>query len=181
MSEPTIAPATNPGRPPVHWLTRLMLTNLLVGLPQMAAAQPVEKWVVSWLASAQGPYPAGNASAQPDQRFAFPSPAEGANDQTLRLILRPGLWGREARLRLTNVFGVKPVTFDGVHVGLQMGGAALVKGTNRPVRFAGKDTVTVPAGTSVWSDPVALPFARDSAAAELIGRKLAVSFHVAGE
>jgi lysophospholipase L1-like esterase len=41
--------------------------------------------------------------------------------------------------------------------------------------------VTVPAGASVWSDPVALPFVHDTAAAELIGRKLAVSFHVAGE
>jgi lysophospholipase L1-like esterase len=165
----------------VNRLTRIILLILVVTLPQIAGAQQSEKWVVSWVASAQGPYPVGNASAQPDQRFAFPSPAEGANDQTLRLILRPGLWGQEARLRLTNVFGVKPVTFDGVYVGLQMGGAALVKGTNRPVRFAGKETVTVPAGTSVWSDPVALPFVRDSAAAELTGRKLAVSFHVAGE
>ena len=165
----------------MHRLIQVILAALIIALPQMAAAERREKWVVSWVASAQGPYPVGNASAQPDQRFAFPSPAEGANDQTLRLILRPGLWGREARVRLTNVFGVKPVTFDGVHVGLQMGGAALVKGTNRPVRFAGKETVTVPAGTSVWSDPVALPFVRDTAAAELTGRKLAVSFHVAGE
>ena len=124
----------------MHRLTRVILFVLIVALPQMAAAQQGDKWVVSWVASAQGPYPVGNASAQPDQRFAFPSPAEGANDQTLRLILRPGLWGREARLRLTNVFGVKPLTFDGVHVGLEMGGAVLVKGTNRPVRFAGKDT-----------------------------------------
>jgi lysophospholipase L1-like esterase len=85
------------------------------------------------------------------------------------------------RLRLTNVFGTKPVTIDGVHVGLQLGGPALVKGTNRPVSFAGKDSVTLQPGTSVWSDPVALPFMRDASAAELMGRKLAVSFHVAGE
>jgi hypothetical protein len=85
------------------------------------------------------------------------------------------------RLRLTNVFGIKPVTFDGVYVGLQMGGPAIVKGTNRSVRFADKDSVTVPPGTSVWSDPVDLAFVHDSAAMELMGRKLAVSFHVAGE
>jgi hypothetical protein len=95
--------------------------------------------------------------------------------------VRPGLWGRQARLRLTNVFGIKPVTFDGVYVGLQMGGPALVKGTNRPVRFGDRDNVTVPPGASVWSDPVGLPFARDSSAVELTGRKLAVSFHVVGE
>ena len=39
----------------------------------------------------------------------------------------------------------------------------------------------MPPGTSVWSDPVGLPFVRESSAAELTGRKLAVSFHVAGE
>src|SRR5437763_8383722 len=152
-----------------------------MALPQMAAAQPGEQWVVSWVASAQGPYPVGNASAQPFQKFAFSSESAGANDQTFRLIVRPDLWGREARLRLTNVFGIKPVTFDNIYVGLQMGGPALLKGTNRPVRFAGSNNVTVAPGISVWSDPVELPFVPGSSAVELTGRKLAVSFHVAGE
>jgi lysophospholipase L1-like esterase len=168
-------------RAPVHSFTRLILTILLFVLPHMAAGQGSAQWVVSWTAAAHGPYPSGNASAQPDQRFAFPSPAAGANDQTFRLIVRPGLWGQQARLRLTNVFGLQPVTFDGVHVGLQLGGAALVKGTNRPVLFAGQDSVTVAAGASVVSDPVELAFVHDRAATELMGRKLAVSFHVVGE
>jgi len=158
------------------------VTAVLALLPQGAGAQLGEKWVVSWTGSAQGPYPVGNPSAQPDQRFAFPSPQAGANDQTLRLIVRPDIWGREARLRLSNAFGTKPVTFDGVFVGLHIGGAALLHGTNQPVTFDdGKASVSVAPGSSAWSDPVALAFVRDSAAAELAGRKLAVSFHVAGE
>jgi len=165
----------------VHRLTRLILTILLVVVPHMAAAQQGQRWVVSWVAAAQGPYPVGNPSAQPDQRFAFPSATAGANDQTFRLIVRPRLWGRQVRLRLTNVFGNKPVTFDGVYVGLHLGGPAIVKGTNRLVTFADKDSVTVPPGTSVWSDPVELSFVHDSSALELMGRKLAVSFHIAGE
>jgi lysophospholipase L1-like esterase len=165
----------------VHKLTRLILMPLLIALPQLAAAQQNEHWVASWVASVHGPYPVGNPSAQPDQKFAFPSPAAGASDQTFRLVVRPGLWGGHARFRLSNVFGTKPVTFDGVHVGLQMGGPALVPGTNRPVGFGGKDSVTVSPGTSVWSDPVALPFVHDASAADLMGRKLAVSLHVAGE
>jgi lysophospholipase L1-like esterase len=150
-------------------------------LPQAALAQSGDKWVVSWVASAQGPYPVGNTSAQPDQRFAFPSPEAGARDQTFRLIVKPNIWGRQARLRLTNVFGTRPVNFDGVYVGLQMGGPSLIKGTNQPVTFGGKASVAVAPGTSVWSDPIPLTFVRDPAAAELAGRKLAVSFHVAGE
>ncbi len=162
-------------------LACLILSICCLLLPQPASAQKGQKWVVSWAASAQGPYPVGNPSAQPDQRFAFPAPAAGANDQTFRLIVRPDIWGRQARLRFTNVFGTKPVTFDGAFVGLQMGGPGLVKGTNRPVTFGGKESVTVAPGTSVWSDAVQLTFVRDPAAAELAGRKLAVSFHVAGE
>jgi lysophospholipase L1-like esterase len=165
----------------MHRLASLIVTVFLVVLPQLASAQQGEKWVVTWVASAHGPYPVGNASAQPDQRFAFPSPAAGANNQTFRLILRPDLWGRQARLRFTNVFGTRPVSFDGAFIGLQLGGPALVKGTNRPVKFSGKDSVAVAPGASVWSDPVALPFVHDAAAADLMGRKLAVSFHVAGE
>ena len=38
----------------------------------------------------------------------------------------------------------------------------------------------MPAGASVWSDAVGLTFVRDPGS-ELTGRKLAVSFHVAGE
>ncbi|MFC7553819.1 hypothetical protein ACFQU7_18730 [Pseudoroseomonas wenyumeiae] len=138
------------------------------------------RWATSWAASAQGPYPTGNPSAQPDQRFAFPDPAEGARDQTLRLVLRPTVWGPQARLRFSNAFGTRPLVLDGVHAGLQLGGATLVPGSNRPVRFGGQESVTIPPGGQVWSDPVELPFAADPAAALLAGRKLAVSFHVAG-
>lgn len=75
--------------------------------------------------------------------------------------------------------GSKPVTFDGVFAGLQMSGAAIARGTNRPVTFAGKNSVTIAPGESAWSDAVALPFVRN--ADDLAGRKLAVSFHVAGQ
>ena len=79
------------------------------------------------------------------------------------------------------MFGTKPVTFNDVYVGLQLGGPAVVTGTNRPVTFGGKGTVTIAPGDSVWSDAVVLDFVRDPAATDLAGRKLAVSFHVVGE
>ena len=166
-------------------LLRLTLAGMVFavgfGLVGHTSAQQGQKWVVSWTGSVHGPYPIGNPSAQPDQRFAFPSAQTGANDQTFRLIVRPDIWGQQARLRFTNVFGTKPLTLDGVFVGLQQGGPGIVKGTNRPVSFGGKDSVTIAPGASVWSDGVALWFVRDAAASELAGRKLAVSFHVAGE
>ena len=146
---------------------------------QPAGGQP--GWVTAWTGSAQGPYPAGNPSAQPDMRAALPDPAVGARDQSFRLIVRPAIWAPQARLRLSNAFGTRPVTLDGVHAGLQLGAAAVVPGTNRPVLFDGRPGVTVPPGGHAWSDPVSLPFVRRAGDPDLLGRKLAVSLHVAGE
>ena len=106
----------------------------LLGATRIVAA-PAPNWVASWTTSMHGPYPLGNPTAQPDMRFALPSAETGATDQSFRLIVRPDVWGRQARIRLSNVFGTRPVTFNGVHIGLQSSGSALVPGTNRTITF----------------------------------------------
>ena len=73
----------------MHRFQSLILALVILMLPLAAQAQRGDKWVASWVASAHGPYPVGNPSAQPDQKFAFPTPDAGANDQTFRLIVRP--------------------------------------------------------------------------------------------
>jgi lysophospholipase L1-like esterase len=138
-------------------------------------------WVAAWAASAQGPYPVGNPSAQPEMKFAFPDAARGAIDQSFRLIVRPDIWGKQARIRLSNAFGTQPVTFDGAYLALQMSGAAVLAGTSRPVTFGGKRSVTVAPGKDVVSDAISLSFVKNPADPMLIGRRLAVSFHVVGE
>jgi len=156
---------------------RAALIIAAIAIP--ASAHAADKWITSWVASAQGPYPVGNPSAQPVLKFAFPTPEAGARDQTFRLVLMPDIWGKQARVRFTNVFGTKPVTIDGAYAALQLGSATLVAGTSRAVTFGGKPSVTIEPGKDAWSDAVALPFMKDAKA--LTGRKLAVSFHVAGE
>ncbi len=156
----------------------------LFAVASAATAQapgPGEKWAVTWHATAGGPYPTGIPGPQPDLKFAFPSPAHGANDQTFRLIVKPDLWGRRIRLRLANTSGAQPVAFADVYVGLQDSGAAVVSGSNRPVTFKGGErTIVVAPGQSAYSDPVELPYAADPASPMLAGRKLAVSFHIRG-
>jgi lysophospholipase L1-like esterase len=143
----------------------------------LAAAERAN-WVTSWVASVQGPYPVGNPSAQPNLAPVFPAAEAGARDQSFRLVVKPELWGRRARLRFSNALGTQPLSIDGVYVGLQWSGSAVVPGTNRPVAFGGAPGITLAPGESAWSDAVALPFARKGG--ELRGRKLALSFHVAG-
>ncbi len=149
--------------------------------PGPAGADAPPQWVTAWAASAQGPYPTGYPSAQPNLRFAFPNPAIGARDQTFRLIVRPDVWGPRARFRLSNAFGTHAVTFDNLYVGQRSTAGNLVPGTNRPLTFGGRLTVSVPPGRSVWSDAVDLAVTGAGATGSLAGRKLAVSFHIAGE
>jgi len=171
-------------------LTFAMSVLLLMSVILPAAAQTAsrvakpgnnEKWATVWAASVHGPYPAGNANAQPDQRFVFPTPGAGAHDQTFRLMLKPEFWGKAVRLRFTNAFGDRPLNLDGIYVGLQNGSSSLVPGTNRAVTFAGKAAITIPPGQMIWSDGITLPFVSSRTASVLNGRKMAVSFHVVGE
>jgi lysophospholipase L1-like esterase len=163
-------------------MKRLPLLLALAFVPvHYASPAGAQQWVASWTGSAHGPYPVGNPTAQPELKFAFPAPEQGAVDQTFRLIVRPDVWGTEARIRLSNAFGSKPVTFDDVFVGLQQSGSALLSSTNQPVTFKGNRNVVVPAGESMVSDPVALAFVKAPDDALFGGHKLAVSFHVVGE
>ena len=159
-------------------LKRRLIVGALLTLATPAAAQ---RWATVWAGADQGPYPSGVPSAQPDLGFAFPHPETGSHDQSFRLVVKPDLFGRQMRFRFSNVFGTKPVTFDTVYAGLQMSGASVVPGTNRPLTFAGKKTVTIAPGAQTWSDAVALAFVHDPAAAELAGRKLSITFHIPGD
>jgi lysophospholipase L1-like esterase len=152
----------------------------MLAQPGPAHADNGPNWVAGWTASAQGPYPVGNPTAQPELKFALPSAEAGASDQTFRLIVRPDIWGSQTRIRLSNAFGTRPVVFDDVHVGLQSSGAMLVPKTNRQALFGGKPSVTVAPGASVVSDPLTLSWVKAPADPMLANRKLAVSFHVAG-
>lgn len=120
-----------------------------------AATGPVR--VVSWAASPHGPYPSGNAVAQPDLQYVLPGGV--AEDQTFRLVVKPDVFGRFARLRFSNALGSQPLSLDGVYVGLHASAGSLVPGTNLPVSFnGGKTGITVGPGAMVYSDPVDLDF-----------------------
>lgn len=151
---------------------------LLFGVATVEAQ--TQKWVASWAASAHGPYPSGNASAQPVLDFAIESAETGANDQSFRLIVRPTLWGKRVRLRFSNTFGTRAVTFDDVFVGLQSHAGNVAAGTKTRVLFGGKTNLTIPPGEVVFSDAINLNFVKNADDVLLAGRKLAVSFHVVG-
>ncbi|MEV7285166.1 SGNH/GDSL hydrolase family protein [Streptomyces sp. NPDC093252] len=99
------------------------------------AGAPARHEVVTWGASAQ-------------------HVGTGVADRAFRLVVRTSAGGDNLRVRLSNAFGDRPVTFDQVWAGRQKTGAELVRGSNRPLTFDGARSVTVPAGEWVYSDPL---------------------------
>jgi lysophospholipase L1-like esterase len=138
-------------------------------------------WTTAWATSMQGPYPTGNSTGQPEMRFVFPSPERGACDQSFRMIVRPDVWGKQARIRFSNVLGTQPLTVTNVHVGLQAMGSAVLVCTTRSVKFKTRRKAVIAPGEFLWSDPIILDFIKSPDDPLLTGRKLAVSFHVVGE
>lgn len=88
---------------------------------------------------------------------------DGVADRGYRLVVHTSAAGTDLRIRLSNAFGDRPITFDSAYAGLRKAGAELVRGSNRRLTFGGARSVTVPAGETVLSDPLPgkLPAATD--------------------
>ncbi|MGW6909419.1 SGNH/GDSL hydrolase family protein [Streptomyces sp. NPDC054940] len=80
--------------------------------------------------------------------------SDGVAGRSYRLVVHTSVGGSGVRVRLSNAFGDRPITFDSAYAGLQKQGAELRPGSNRRLAFGGERTVTVPAGATVWSDPL---------------------------
>ncbi|MEV7080034.1 SGNH/GDSL hydrolase family protein [Streptomyces sp. NPDC093516] len=113
--------------------------------------------VLAAVALQPSPAPA-QAAGQRDDVVTWAASAdrlgEAAADRSYRLVVRTSVAGTDLRIRLSNAFGDRPVSFDSAYAGLQAEGAALVRGSNRRLTFGGTRSVTVPAGKSVLSDPL---------------------------
>ena len=146
-----------------------------------------EPWVAAWSTAPQSVYPLGYAVAQPGPpgevvpgveqpllEYAFPD--EQAQDQTVRMVVHPGIGGDEWRVRLSNRFGTQPVTFGGATAALQQSGATVVPGTEQQLTFDGQQSVTLQPGEEVRSDAVPLELSD----AEAQRSNVAVSLHVQG-
>jgi lysophospholipase L1-like esterase len=124
------------------------------------AETPAPRWVGTWAASQQVPEP---RNALPDADLA---------DATLRQVVRVSQGGPRIRLKLSNVFGAAPLAFSAVRVArpLAPGSPRVDPATSRQVTFAGRASVTIPAGADWLSDPI------DFAVRPL--ERIAVSIHL---
>jgi lysophospholipase L1-like esterase len=135
--------------------TRREILALASGAALTAAAFPApahaagrdDGWTATW-AAAPTTIPPG-------------TPLELAG-QTVRQVVHTSLGGDRLRIRLTNEFGATTLHVGEVHVAIRAGSGASTDarpGTDRRVTFGGQRSATVPAGTPLVSDPVALSVA----------------------
>jgi lysophospholipase L1-like esterase len=75
------------------------------------------------------------------------------------MTIKLGVGGQKLRVELSNSFGKAPVQIGSADLARKGAGSSIVPGTNHPLSFAGKPSVTIPAGAVITSDDVdfALP------------------------
>ncbi|MFF5205556.1 GDSL-type esterase/lipase family protein [Streptosporangium sp. NPDC000396] len=107
-----------------------------------------EEWVASW----------GTALQRPTKGTKDNGPnwsAGGFKDDTVRQVVRVSAAGSRARVRLSNLYGTKPLRITGAELGRSAGGAQVWPGSARALRFGGKAGVVIPPGGEAVSDAVA--------------------------
>jgi lysophospholipase L1-like esterase len=125
-------------------LVRISPALLAAALTSACALQgahsPPVRWNTTWGASET--VPAADSS--------------GFNNQTLRLIVHTTAGGNQVRIKLSNVFGSRPLNIGGASVGLQESGAVVIAGSNHALTFGGRSSIVIPIGAYVLSDSVSL-------------------------
>lgn len=86
----------------------------------------------------------------------MPGSLETYRNETLRLIVHVSEGGPQVRVRISNVYGDKPLAIGAAHVARRSMGAGIAPMSDRPLRFHGQPMATVPAHGMLISDPVDL-------------------------
>lgn len=126
---------------------------LLLGIASAQGAPATGAWVESW-----GQAMVSHMQPAPDRDGAYAAPR--LRDATLRQTVPVSVGGQRLRVRLSNVYGSAPLTIAAASVAPAAGVAgdptAIDPKHIHALRFDGKPTLTIPAGATALSDPVAL-------------------------
>ncbi|HEY1206709.1 MAG: SGNH/GDSL hydrolase family protein [Bryobacteraceae bacterium] len=125
-------------------LRNCALVCFLLFVPHLAGA-PRNAWIATWAASPQ--------SAAPDPA----EPLFKIEDQTVRERVRVSIGGSQICLRLSNEYGSAPLLVGSATVAVPNDSTSVRPGSIQTVTFGRHNSVTIPAGAPVLSDPVAFP------------------------
>jgi lysophospholipase L1-like esterase len=126
----------------MNLLRNCALLCFVLSAPQPA---PRSAWIATWATS---PEP---ADPDPDE------PLLKIENQTVRERARLSIGGSQICIRLSNEYGATPLLIGSATVAAPNDQTSVRPGSIRTVTFAGRKSVTIPAGAPVLSDPVAFP------------------------
>src|SRR5205809_1049473 len=150
----------------MHRLRRRLVVLLVLaaafaacGRPRASAAAPGPQWLATWAASPQLVEPRNMP------------PAPGLEGSTLRQVIHISVGGPTVRVHFSNTFGTGPLTITSAHIARSRGRSAIDLTTDRPLTFAGADSVRIAPGAMAISDPLEydVPALSDLAVTMLIG------------
>lgn len=117
------------------------------GLDATGGEPIAREWLPSWATTIQSTEPRN-----------LPPPL---NNNTLRQFVWPTVSGQEIRIQLSNEKGATPVDIQKVHIARALttddpgnSGGQIDTTTDTAFTFSGAENVTIPAGETVWSDPL---------------------------
>ena len=126
---------------PLQSTLRALLLLGTLAVATLVAAEP--RWVGTWATA-----PVAEAAEKENLALA---------DATLRQVVRLSLGGERFRFRLSNAFGMAPLSLHGASVALAGPDGTIDAATLRRLSFSGQPHVTIPAGASYLSDPLDFP------------------------
>jgi lysophospholipase L1-like esterase len=106
--------------------------------------------------------PAAAAASVPRTATWGPSMTIGGPDfsnQTIRMVVHTSVGGSSVRIKLSNLRSTTPLSVGAVDVAAQKEKATAVAGSQHAVTFSGAKSVTIPAGSEVFSDPIPMTVA----------------------
>ncbi|MGH3713581.1 MAG: SGNH/GDSL hydrolase family protein [Micromonosporaceae bacterium] len=136
-------------------LSLIVVATALVGAvaagPVTASEAPAAKstaWAGAWGAAEQPPT---------GPSFQGPNWSElGFANHSIRQVVRVSAGGSQLRIRLSNVYGERPLQLTGATIGAAGEGAAVIPSTIQRLTFSGRAHGVAPAGEMLVSDPVSL-------------------------
>ncbi|WP_433331071.1 SGNH/GDSL hydrolase family protein [Spirillospora sp. CA-294931] len=162
----------------------LAAVALVAGMVQVESGRPAASaalssatkgpaWAGAWGAAMQPPV-AGDEDSGPNWSV------KGFGDHSLRQVVRVGTGGSQVRIRLSNVYGTRPLKVAGAALGRSAGGAVVWPRSSRRLTFGTSASVVIPAGREVLSDPVPLavsPLERLAVTTRFTGPTGPATFH----
>ncbi|WP_218027824.1 SGNH/GDSL hydrolase family protein, partial [Nocardia uniformis] len=114
----------------------------------VARSVVLAEWQAVWVSAQQRPTVESTGWA-----------AQGFTNQTVRQVIRVSAGGDAIRVRLSNVYGDRPLEVAGATIARSAGGAAVVPDTVRPLTMGLGSSFRIAAGAEAATDPVLLPIA----------------------